>query len=41
MGLVSWMYLHSRVHVHSRNLTQYRSIISGGNPLAKILIDAS
>ncbi|VDO75387.1 unnamed protein product [Schistosoma margrebowiei] len=26
MGLVSWMYLHLRVDVHSRTRTQYRSL---------------
>ncbi|VDP28408.1 unnamed protein product [Schistosoma margrebowiei] len=26
MGLVSWMYLHSRVGVHSGTQTQYRSL---------------
>ncbi|VDP60465.1 unnamed protein product [Schistosoma mattheei] len=25
MGLVSWMYLHPTVDVHSMTLTQYRS----------------
>ncbi|VDO53400.1 unnamed protein product [Schistosoma margrebowiei] len=26
MGLVSWMYLHLRVDVHSGTRTQYRSL---------------
>ncbi|VDO82867.1 unnamed protein product [Schistosoma margrebowiei] len=26
MGLVSWMYLHLRVDVHSASRTQYRSL---------------
>ncbi|VDP51189.1 unnamed protein product [Schistosoma mattheei] len=26
LGLVSWMYLHLRVDVHSRTQTQYRSL---------------
>ncbi|VDP20526.1 unnamed protein product [Schistosoma margrebowiei] len=27
MGLVSWMYLHLRVDVHSGTRTQYRSLL--------------
>ncbi|VDO86726.1 unnamed protein product [Schistosoma margrebowiei] len=26
LGLVSWMYLHLRVNVHSGTRTQYRSL---------------
>ncbi|VDP25579.1 unnamed protein product [Schistosoma mattheei] len=26
MGLVNWMYLHLRVHVHSGTRTQYHSL---------------